>query len=200
LEVGFDMKYRERFWECLFNPAEEQLLERDPLLAFSFYLSGRVLVLCDLADEIVSNLDQGFSVEPINGGVIGRADMLIWFWLLGAYEGVRTMHQAKQCFSERLATDLQDLNKRLARARMPAAKMEKPGRRAPVSTNRSPSGWDYNNGDLLVNDPEERESISARGLLAHFDQVFCSISRADVIRHHSTSYFDERDHSAEAEE
>jgi hypothetical protein len=125
------------------------MLERDPLLAFSFYLSGRVLVLCDLADEIVANLDQGFSAEPIHGGVIGRADTLMWFWLLGAYEVVRTMHQAKQCFSGRLAADLQDLKKHLARARMPAAKMEKPGRRAPVTSNRSPSGWDYSNRDLL---------------------------------------------------
>jgi len=194
------MKYAERFGECLFNATEEQLLEREPLMAFSFYLSGRVLVLCDMADEIVSNLDQGFSVEPANGGVIGRADMLMWFWLLGAYEVVRTMHQAKQCFSERLAMDLQDLKKRLARARMPAAKMEKPGRRAPVSSNRSPSGWDYNNRDLLVNDPEELATVSARGLLAHFDQVFSSISRADVIGHHSASCRDEQDHSAKAEE
>ena len=112
------MKYRERFGKSLFNPTEEQLLEREPLLVFSFYLSGRVLVLCDLADEIVANLDQGFSAEPIDGGVIGRADMLMWFWLLGAYEVVRTMHQAKQCFSERLAADLQDLKKQLAHARM----------------------------------------------------------------------------------
>ncbi len=193
------MKYRERFGESLLNPTEEQLLEREPLLAFSFYLSGRVLVLCDLADEIVANLDQGFSAETINGGVIGRADTLMWFWLLGAYEVVRTMHQAKQCFSERLSADLQDLKKHLARARMPAAKMEKPGRRAPVTSHRSPSGWDYGNRDLLVNDPEERESITARGLLAHFDQVFSSISRADVISHHSESYLDEHARPAKAE-
>jgi hypothetical protein len=143
------MKYRERFGECLLNPTHEQLLEREPLLAFSFYLSGRVLVLSDMAAEIVANLDQGFSADPINGGVIGRADTLMWFWLLGAYEVVRTMNQAKQCFSERLAADLHDLKKHLARARMPAAKMEKPGRRAPVTSNRSPSGWDYSNRDLL---------------------------------------------------
>ncbi len=193
------MKYRERFGEGLFNPTEDQLLEREPLLAFSFYLAGRVLFLCALAEEIVANLDQGFSVEPINGDVIGRADMLMWFWLLGAYEVVRTMHHAKQCFSERLAADLQDLKEELARARMPAAKMEKPGRRAPGTSNRSPGGWDYSNRDLLVNDPEERESISARGLLARFDQVFSSISRADVISHHSASYLDEHDRSAKTE-
>ena len=64
---------------------------------------------------------------------------------------------------------------------------------------RSPSGWDYSNRDLLVNDPEERESISARRLHAHFDRVFFSISRADVIAHHSASYPDEHGLFAKAE-
>ncbi len=77
---------------------------------------------------------------------------------------------------------------------MPAAKMEKPGRKAPVTSNRSPSGWDYSNHDLLVNDPEEREDISAR--LVRFDQLFSSISRADVISHHSESYLDEHNRPA----
>ena len=76
--------------------------------------------------------------------------------------------------------------------------MEKPGRKAPVTSNRSPSGWDYSNRDLLVNDPEERESITARGLLAHFEEVFSSISRADVISHHSESYMGEQDPPATA--
>jgi hypothetical protein len=49
-----------------------------------------------------------------------------------------------------------------------------------------------------VNDPEECESITARGLLAHFDEVFSSISRADVVSHHSQSYLDQHDHPAKA--
>ena len=112
----------------------------------------------------------------------------MWFWLLGAYEVVRTMHQARSCFSERLAADLQELKKALATARIPAAKMEKPGRGAAVTSNRSPSGWDVANRDLLINDPEEDLCVSARGLLAHFDRVFSSILRSDVLAHHSSSY------------
>jgi hypothetical protein len=65
------------------------------------------------------------------------------------------MHQAKSCFSERLVQELGGLKKTLATIRMPAAKMEKPGKKAAVTSNRSPTGWNVENRDLLVNDPED---------------------------------------------
>ena len=182
------MKYLERFKQCLINPTEDQVFDREPLMVFSFYLSGRVNVLCSLAKEIVENLDAGFSGECIDGGRVGRAESLMWLWVLGAYEVVRTMHQAKECFSERLAQELHDLKKSLATVRMPAAKMEKTGGKGVVPSNRSPSGWDVKNRDLLVNDPSESSNISARLMLAEFDRVFCSISRSDVLAHHEKSY------------
>jgi hypothetical protein len=115
----------------------------------------------------------------------------MWFWSLGAYEVVRTMHQSKECFSDRLVQDLSGLKKTLATVRMPAAKMEKPGKRAPVTSNRSPSGWDVENRDLLVNDPEEGPNISARWMLSEFDRVFSSITNSDVLAHHEEVYTDE---------
>lgn len=120
------MKYLERFQQCLRDP--EQLVERDPLQTFSFYLSGRVQVLCAIADEIVENLEKGFPAKGIYFESFFRADSLMWLWLFGAYEVVRTMDQAKQCFSERFAEDLCVLKKELAEARMPAAKMEERGK------------------------------------------------------------------------
>ncbi len=181
------MKYRERFKECLLNPTEDQVIERDPLIAFSFYLSGRVNVLCAFADEIVDNLDKGFSSECVYGARVERAESLMWLWVLGAYEVVRTMDQAKQCFSERLAQELRDLKNQLAVVRMPAAKMEKRGINVAVTSNRSPSGWDCKNRDLLINDPDDK-NVSARQILADFDRVFCSISKADVLAYHEASY------------
>ncbi|MGO9231814.1 MAG: hypothetical protein ACLQKA_21690 [Bryobacteraceae bacterium] len=182
------MKYRDRFRHVLINPTEEQIVERDPLIAFSLYLSGRVNVLCSFADEIIDNLDRGFSGERVDGASVERAESLMWFWLLGAYEVVRTMHQANKCFSERLAQDLGALKKTLATVRMPAAKMEKPGRRVPVASNRSPSGWDVENRDLLVNDPEQGPDVSARRVLSEFDRVFSSITRSDVRARHVKAY------------
>lgn len=117
-------------------------------------------------------------------GGFDRAESLMWFWILGAYEVVRTMHQAKQCFSERLVDDLGRLKKTLAVIRMPAAKMEKPGKKAAVPSNRSPAGYDIENRDLLVGDPEESPDISARSVLSEFDRVFSSITKSDVLAHH----------------
>jgi hypothetical protein len=71
---------------------------------------------------------------------------------------------------------------------MPAAKMEKPGKRAAVTSNRSPAGWDVENRDLLVNDPEERPDIFARRMLSEFDRVFSSVTKSDVLAHHEAAY------------
>ena len=182
------MRYLERFQQTLVNPTWAQTVEREPLIAFSHYLSGRVNVLSSFADEVIENLDKGFSGQCVDGGRVERAESLMWFWSLGAYEVMRTMHQSKECFSDRLVQDLSGLKKTLADVRMPAAKMEKPGKRAAVTSNRSPAGWDVENRDLLVNDPEESPDISARWMLSEFDRVFSSITKSDVLAHHEEAY------------
>lgn len=179
---------RKRFREPLINPTWEQVVERAPLMAFSHYLSGRVNVLLNLADEILVHLDQGFSQAFVDGGRVGRAESLMWLWMLGAYEVVRTMCQAKSCFSARAFNELFQLKKALAVVRMPAAKMEKAGKKEPVTSNRSPAGWDAANRDLLLNDPEEAQDISARFILAKFERVFASMTKDDVLARHEESY------------
>ena len=166
----------------------EQIVERDPLIAFSFYLSGRKNVLLKIADEIIENLDQGFSGAIVDGRLIERAESLMWLWTLGAYEVVRTMYQAKSCFSETSSNEIKRLKQDLAAIRMPAAKMEKPRKSIPVTSNRSPSGWDFAKRDLFVNDPESTPYVSARHILTEFDRVFASITKDDVLGHHEESY------------
>jgi hypothetical protein len=182
------MKYLDRFKQPLMNPTREQIIEREPLMVFSHYLSGRVLVLLSFADEIVEGLDRGFSGQSVDGGQVERAESLMWLWILGAYEVVRTMCQAKQCFSERAGQDLSNLKKTLSIVRMPAAKMEKLGKKIPVTSNRSPSGWDIGRRDLFVNDPDEDHDISARWILSEFDRVLSSLTKDDVLSHHEVSY------------
>ncbi len=174
--------------DVLINPTWEQSVQREPLIAFSFYLSGRKNVLLAIADEIIENLDRGFSGTFVDGGQVERAESLMWLWILGAYEIVRTMCQAKSCFSERVFDELAQLKKGLSAIRMPAAKMEKPGKKAPVSSNRSPTGWDVANRDLLVNDPEGAQAVSARFILTEFDRVFSTITKDDVVGRHEESY------------
>lgn len=178
------MKNR-RFKECLENPTEE-MLTREPLMAFSFYLSGRNNVLLFLSDEIIDNLDKGFTGSTIQAELIGRASTLIWLWTLGAYEVVRTISQAKECFSDSFIEKINSLKKQLAIVRMPNAKMEEQGKKKPVNSNRSPDGWDVINKDLLVGDPEK--PISGRQLLDNYDKTISSLTIKDVKKHHQESY------------
>jgi hypothetical protein len=185
------MGVREHFQNPLVNPTWDQVVEREPLMEFSHYLSGRVNVLLAVADEIVENLDTGFAEECINGGQVERAESLMWLWMLGAYEVVRTMSQAKACFSDRAFDELSRLKKSLAVVRMPAAKTERSGKKEPVTSNRRPAGWDVKKRDLLVNDPEVQPDISARTILAEFDRVFSAITKHDVLARHEDSYSSE---------
>ena len=175
--------------EILVNPTWDQIVDRDPLIAFSWYLSGRKNVLLSMGEEIIDNLDQAFSGTVIDGALTDRAESLMWLWTLGAYEVVRTMCQAKMCFSERVLDELTQLKQKLSAVRMPAAKMEKPGKKQPVTSDRSPSEWDIRNHDLFLSDPESTSRLSARFILAEFDRVFSSINRTDVLGHHADSYF-----------
>jgi hypothetical protein len=140
----------------LINPTWDQLLERDPLIAFSWYLCGRKNVLLTVADEIRECLDQAFSGPVIDGEKLGHAKALLWLWTLGAYEVVRTICQAKDCFSKRAFDEMSQFKKTLSTMRMPAAEMEKPRKHIPVTSNRSPADWDIQSRDLFVGDPESQ--------------------------------------------
>ena len=117
-----------------------------------------------------------------------RADSLMWFWTLGAYEVVRTMCQAEACFSPELLTRLKNLKKTLADIRMPAAKMERMGKREPISSSRSPSGWSNKSKDILLFRSNPDDYLSGRAILDEFDDVFSSITKNDVLLSHEESY------------
>ena len=179
--------------KCLINPTEVEILAREPLIAFSFYLSGRNNLLLSVSDEIIENLDKGFTNNPIDSSPIGHASTLMWFWTLGAYEVIRTMCQAKECFSENFYEKISDLKNDLANARMPSSKMEKKGKKGiPVCSNRSPDGWDMPNKDLLVGDPEN--PISGRMLLEKYDNVLSSLTIEDIKARHEHAYNKESGH------
>lgn len=181
------MKMRDHFKSVLVNPTWEQMVERDPLIAFSHFLSGRVQVLFAISDEVIENLDGGFSKQAIDYGRIIRAESLMWLWILGAYEVVRTMCQANACFNQQVLDELIQLKKLLSVVRMPAAKMEKSGVKTPVTSNRSPAGLDLLRRDLIVGDPESTD-IFARDLLAKFNRVFSSIKATDILGRHEDAY------------
>jgi len=109
----------------------------------------------------------------------------MWFWTLGAYEIIRAISQAKDCFSDEFIQKVNPLKKQLAVVRIPNAKMEEQGKKKAVSSNRSPDGWDVDNKDLLVGSPDN--PVSARLLLEAYENTILSLKLVDVKRHHTGS-------------
>jgi len=178
-------RYKKK-WEVLINPSWEEQVSREPLLAFSFVLSTRNNQLAIVADEILDNLDKGISKEFIDGQYVTKAGISIWLWTLGAYELVRTMCQAKACFTPECFERLQPLRKQLAKVRMPDAKMEKQGKHVPVGSNRSPWCEVVETKDLLIGDPDE--SYSVRKLIDEYFTTINSIKPSEIIAQHEESY------------
>jgi hypothetical protein len=69
---------------------------------------------------------------------------------------------------------------------MPDAKMEKQGKKQPVSSNRSPWCEVPQLKDLLIGDPEEADS--AREIIDAYFSTLYSLTPKDVIGHHEMSY------------
>ena len=180
--------YRVKNSKILINPTYKEILEREPLVKFSYYLSGRNNSLISKAKEIISLLDKGFGAdsdllsEGIDSTLIGKASDLTWYWTLGAYEVVRTMDQSKKCFSPEFMQKIGGLKKELSKVRMPAAKMEKKDqKKVPVTSDRSPDFWDKSNKDLLVGDPDA--PISASYLFKKYIEVMESLDHKNIKPH-----------------
>jgi hypothetical protein len=154
----------------------------EPLAAFSRYLAGRHQVLLAIADEIVGHLD---------AATRSRASDLMWLWTLGAYEVVRTMCQARDCFAPEFYRGLADLKLELERVRVASTKMERinydrRARAVPIGSDRAPDEWDAAALDLLVGDPAH--PASARRLLAAYRRVLGSLTAADVRMRHEDAF------------
>lgn len=158
-----------------------------PLAKYSFYAFGRVQVLMSVREEIIKELDLAYQdSHSLLAEHIIRAESLSWLWVLGAYEVVRTMSQAKQCFSERAQVALGGIKKELSKVRMPSAKMEQQGRYVAVPSRRSPAALAVHERDLKIGDPGNPHSL--RQLLDQFAKVFTSFEAADILDSHESAY------------
>ena len=175
------------------NPVIEDMLNKNPLVIFSVYTQIQNRTVRELGREVLTCMEAGISPDDGTGrgtvcgsDVISRGYGQFWLWVLGAYEVVRTMCQAEQCFSPRVAAELKVLKRSLAVIRMPFAKQELPGKSTPVRAEPSIYGIGGSPPDLRFE--VEGKVISVRELLAEFDRVFDGITRADVLADHRTTY------------
>jgi len=163
----------------------DQLQDALALSRFSFYLSCRESCVRSLGEEVLNNLDCAFD-EVIELERLIRAEMLFWFWLLGAYEVVRTMTNTNDCFADQYVDLLKSLKKRLEFARMPAAKMEPRRKSAPVISDRSPAEINQEERDLLIGDPEGQLD-SCRDLIRTFLEVMRQADSSTILKRHEDS-------------
>jgi hypothetical protein len=160
-----------------------EILEEDPLLAFSIYTHVQVKFLEQTATRIEAVLEEGIQGTHIQGGCFNEAYGLFWLWVLGAYEVVRTMSQHGDCFDSDLRSRILEIKRYLKRLRMPFAKQELPrwNRKEgikPIWGELSVTDVDTANKDLRFR--MEGHDLTARAALKEFRDFITSIELASI--------------------
>jgi len=164
----------------------ERMFNENPLIAFSAFSHSQVEILRDLSTRLLAELDRSVAPGQVDGEGFQRAYAMFWLWILGTYEVVRTMSQARSCFSERFASEVTDFKKRIAKLRMPFAKQEYAGRNEPIVGETSVSGIDCAARDFTFT--IEGQTFSMRQTIAEFRALFDSVTRRDIILDHRRRY------------
>jgi len=169
------------------HPTIDEVLKMNPLLRFSVYTQAQVDAIKRLSAEIVELLDQSMSPGTVDGPGFQRIYGLFWLWVLGVYEIVRTMSEQKNCFSEKLKTEIASFKATISLLRMPFAKQQFRGRKVPISNENSVYGFDTTKRDMSFN--VEGTVVSVREIMQAFDEFIQSITASDVLsdlREHRT--------------
>ena len=156
----------------------QEILKKNPLLAFSIYTHSQVQFLEQTASKIETILEEGIEGNTIQGGCFTEAYGLFWLWVLGAYEVVRTMSQNGECFDQGLRDRIAEIKCYLKRLRIPFAKQELPrwnrkDQVRPIWGELSVTDIDTENKDLRFR--IEDRPLSARNSLERFRKFISSI-------------------------
>jgi hypothetical protein len=157
------------------------MFRKSPLMAFSPLTQLQLQCLEEVAGEIEDLLAESMlDPENANGNLISRSYSRMWLWLLGAYEVLRTMAEAKQCFSIQFHSRLLDEKRHFAEIRMPLAKQEYRGKKDSAWRDGFLIGIKLQTHDAFfaINGIE----YSARDLIARFRTFISSIQPADVVK------------------
>ncbi|MCP5265728.1 MAG: hypothetical protein H6934_06435 [Burkholderiaceae bacterium] len=160
----------------------EEMLAQQPLLRFSTYTQLQVDALRSLGNEIRPLLDSSFSEEGgMNGYSLGQIYSKTWFWVLGAFEVVRTLStgRAKRCLSDRLHGQAEAFRRNIARLRIPMSKQELAGRADVIGTDISFAH--FNNRTRDIGFSVDSSAIWIRQMLNDFDELVDSVTPEDVL-------------------
>jgi len=166
--------------------AVERIRREQPLVIFSVYTHIQAEITRGLGRDVLATLDAAFGPNGVDGSGFNRAYGQFWLWVLAAYEIVRTMYQSKGCFSDRLVRRLGEFKKRIAELRIPFAKQEYPGKRdRPIQAEASI--YDVDAGAKDISFEVRGQVISARALLAEFEELVSTADAGDVLHRHGWS-------------
>jgi hypothetical protein len=161
--------------------------EKNPLLAFSPLTHLQVAALLALGDEIKDLISASVTgTSTVDGTTLNQAYARLWLWVLGAYDVLRTMSQAKACFTDDVAAQLIEEKRYLARLRMPLSKQEFAGVKAPSGLAGLLCGVDTSAKDVSFT--IGNEVYSANSVIARFAALISSIKLSDIKARHSDSY------------
>lgn len=164
----------------------EELLERHPLLRFSLYTEVQCQFLVRFGKETSELLDQMLAKDGVVDGDFNLAYGRIWLWILGAYEVVRTMCQAKLCFSDEYLAKLTNFKNDIAEIRIPFAKQERRGLKQPIHSELSVSDFDFDRKDFAFD--LSGHKVHFRDLYDAFAQLVQNVSGSDIKQRLESSY------------
>lgn len=163
----------------------QKFISANPLLRFSIYTQLQVSFLRSFGVEIVSHLDSFFldkscqeeEPKPYDFNEIWGK---FWLWVLGSYEVVRTMSEAKNCFENSAMGRIDLLKKNLATLRIPFAKQEYKGKKnMKIQCEASISSIDNINKDFIYS--VNGQEFTIRNLIKEFNITIASISHETIL-------------------
>ncbi|MCL1636144.1 hypothetical protein M2650_16095 [Luteimonas sp. SX5] len=167
--------------------AVADMLKKHPLIAFSPLTDFQVTSLLDVAVEVERLLDAAvISDQSVDGVTLNKGYALLWLWVLGAFEVLRTMAQARICFSEDLAERIVIQKRYLSRLRMPLSKQEFQGKAVASGLTGFLSGVDTKSRDVSFD--VGGVSYSARTMLHDFRSLISTVSPTDIKARHDSTY------------
>lgn len=168
--------------------AVELMLRLSPLIKFSIATQIQYDALCRMQDRITNILDNELILkeEPLHIDATAQREAwgFFWLWVLGAYELVRTMHQAKECFDGDVAQMLSMCKGILTDIRIPFAKQERVRKKnVPALTEFMPLCKYYGERDMKFS--IEGKDISIKETMKVFRLHISSITSDKIVRHYA---------------
>lgn len=158
--------------------AFREFIAAHPLTNFSIYTDIQAKTVRDLGQQVCELLDVSLAEPGILTGDLSFYGQF-WLWVVAAFEVIRTMAEAHNCFTQEVQERLLAYKRHLAKLRVPFAKQELRGDKGYVGNEPSMYGFNFAARDVLFR--VGADTFGARELIEGFNDVIFSISPEDIL-------------------